>query len=149
MQYNDEQILSCSSYEVIAKAYANAMKEKGFIFVQVDNEKNRMLIDETFSTLSKIKSCLFFMGGFLGTGKLYSLNERQIKKLEIIFDTQLAPNKYIFKPDKTATLLELIGHEAHLIKNLITLATQSSFEHEIMKIIDERLALTQEIFAKD
>ena len=147
MEYNDEQVLSCSSYELMAKAYAEAMKEKGFMFVQVDNEKNKALIDDTFDVLSKIKSCLFFLGGFLGTGRLYSLNERQIKKLEVIFDCDIAHNKYSFKPDKTATLLEYIGHEAHLIKNLTTLSSQSSFEHDILKIINDRLSLIQEIFS--
>ncbi len=147
MEYNDDQVLNCSTYEIMARAYAEAMKEKGFMFVQVDNEKNRALIDDTFDTLSKIKSCLFFLGGFLRTSKMYSLNERQIKKLEVIFDYEIAHNKYSFKPDKTATLLEFIGHEAHLIKNLIALSSQSSFEHDIIKIINERLALLQDIFA--
>lgn len=147
MEYNDEQVLSCSSYEIMARAYAEAMKEKGFMFVQVDNEKNRALIDDTFDTISKIKSCLFFLGGFLNTSKIYSLNERQIKKLEIIFDCEIAHNKYSFMADKTRALLEFIGHEAHLIKNLITLSSQSSFEHEILKIINERLSLLQDIFS--
>lgn len=146
MEYNDEQILSCSSYEVMARAYANAMKERGFMFVQVDNEKNRELIEDTFSSLAKIKSCLFFLGGFLGTGRMYSLNERQIKKLEIIFDKEIAHNQYAFKSDKTKALLEFIGCEAHLIKNLITLSSQSSFEYDILKIIGDRLSLLQEIF---
>lgn len=149
MEYNDEQILSCSSYEVMAKAYANAMKEKGFVFLRVDNEKNMALIEETFTLLSQIKSCLFFLGGFLGTGKFYSLNERQIKKLEMIFDKEIPYNKFSFKPDKTATLLEFIGREAGLIKNLIVLSSQSSFESEILKIVNDRLTLMQEIFATD
>lgn len=149
MDYNDEQILSCSNYEVMAKAYAKAMKDKGFMFVQVDNEKNRALIDDTFDTLSKIKSCLFFLGGFLGTGKMYSLNERQIKKLEVIFDVNIAHNKYSFRADKTSSLLEFIGHESHLIKNLIELSSQSSFENELLKIVNDRLTLVQEIFSKN
>lgn len=146
MEYNDEQILSCSSYEVMARAYANAMKERGFMFVQVDNEKNRELIDDTFSRLAEIKSCLFFLGGFLGTGKIYSLNERQIKKLEIIFDREIAHNKYSFKQDKTSSLLEFISCEAGLIKNLIALSSQSGFEHDILKIINDRLSLLGETF---
>lgn len=148
MEYNDEQILSCSSYEIMAKAYAQAMKDKGFMFVAVDNEKNKMLIEDIFDILAKIKSCLFFLGGFLGTSKLYSLNERQIKKLELIFDFHIAPNKYSFKSDKTATLLEFIGHESHLTKNLIELSAQSSFEHDILKIVNDRLALMQETFSR-
>lgn len=146
MEYNDEQILNSSAYELMARAYASAMKEKGFMFVQVDNEKNRELIEDTFASLGKIKSCLFFLGGFLGTGRFYSLNERQIKKLEVIFDKEIAHNQYSFKQDKTSAFLEFIGSEAHLIKNLIALSSQSSFEHDILKIINDRLTLFSETF---
>lgn len=146
MEYNDEQLLSCSNYEIMARAYANAMKEKGFMLVQVDNEKNRELIDDTFETLSRIKSCLFFLGGFLGTGRMYSLNERQVKKMEVIFDRETAHNKYLFRQDKTKAFIEFVGDEAHLIKNLIALSSQSSFENDILKIINDRLSLLSEIF---
>lgn len=41
MKYNDEQILSIDEYEAMAKAYSNALKKHGFVFVKVDNEKSR------------------------------------------------------------------------------------------------------------
>ena len=49
MEYNDDQVLNCSTYEIMARAYAEAMKEKGFMFVQVDNEKNEVYILHIFS----------------------------------------------------------------------------------------------------
>ncbi len=146
MNYNDEQLLNISDYEVMAKAYQNALKQKGFMIVQVDNEKNKQLIIDTFDCLSKIKSCLFKMGGFLNTTKLYSLTDRQIKKLSVIFDYSQPLKQYKIMADKTNCFLEFIGLESLLIKNLIELSEQSSFEYDIKNIINTRLSTVQQIF---
>ncbi len=139
--YNDEQILSVNEYENIAKAYSNALKSKGFIIVQVDNEKNDVLIKEIFENLYFIKTLLFNLGGFMGTSKFYSLNERQIKKLAIILDFE--ENVEIKKSprDKTKCLLEFLSTECLLIKNLIELADKTSYESQIKDIINSRLNL--------
>lgn len=146
MNYNDEQLLNISEYETMAKAYTDALKQKGFMIIQVDNEKNRQLINETFDCLSKIKSCLFKMGGFLNTTRMYSLTDRQIKKLRIIFDHNEPLIHCTIMADKTSCFLEFVGLESLLIKNLITLSQQSSFEYEINNIINARLLTMQQIF---
>lgn len=144
MNYSDDMILSTENYEHMAKAYANAMKQKGYMIVQVDNEKNRELILQTFDLLSKIKSCLFRLGGFLNTSKMYSLNERQIKKLTVIFESEL-PSSTFSTGDKTKTFLMFLSFEALLIKNLIELKEQSNFETDITRIVNDRLILLSQI----
>lgn len=146
MEYNDEQILNNNEYELLAKAYSDFLLTKGFKIIKIDNEKNAQLINDILLDLSKIKYCLFRMGGFLGTSKLYSLTDRQIKKLTIIFDNELPLNKYNFSLDKMNYFLEYIGLESNLIKNLIILSEQSSFENELKQIIFSRLSYLQEIF---
>ncbi len=146
MKYNDEQILSLEDYEAIAKAYANSMKNKGFIFVQVDSSEVKTLIEESFNYLAEIKSCLFIMGGFLNTASLYSLNERQIKKLQILFDYSKPFQPFRMKHDKTLCFLKFLGLEAKLHRNLLALADKTSYERELKKIVDDRLITLSNIF---
>ena len=139
MQYNDEQILSVEDYEVMAKAYASTMKSKGFIFIQVDSSVVKALIEETFDFLAEIKTCLFIMGGFLNTASFYSLNERQIKKLRIIFDYSSPLQTFKLKHDKTLCFLRFLGLEAKVLKNLLSLAEKTNYETELKKMVDDRL----------
>ena len=139
MEYNDEQILSVEDYEVMAKAYASTMKSKGFIFIQVDSIVVKALIEETFDFLAEIKTCLFIMGGFLNTASFYSLNERQIKKLRIIFDYSSPLQTFKLKHDKTLCFLRFLGLEAKVLKNLLSLAEKTNYETELKKMVDDRL----------
>ena len=48
--------------------------------------------------------------------------------------------------DKTLNFLCFVGKEASLIKNLIEISSLSSFEQQLLNIINDRLSLTSEIF---
>lgn len=146
MEYNDEKLLNIEEYEIMAKAYNSALKSKGFMIIQIDNEKNKQLIYETFEVLSKIRCCLFKLGGFLNTSTIYSLTDRQIKKLQIIFDYDNPITQHKIFLNKTQCFLEYIGLESLLIKNLIELSEQSSFDNELKRIINDRLILINKLF---
>ncbi len=147
MEYNDEPILNLEDYELMAKAYNSALKNKGFIFVQLDSEETMALIDETFNFLAELKNCLFIMGGFLNTSSIYSLNERQIKKLEIIFDYNKPLKSFKLKYDKTFCFLKFLGLESRIIKNLLTLCEKTNYENELKKIIEDRLITFSNVFS--
>ena len=140
MDYKDDVILTIEQYENIAKKYNESLKKNGFKIIKVDNEKNKELINQILSLMSKIKSSLFRLGGFFNTSKIYSLNERQIKKMIILFDTSLPIENLQFL-DKKKTFSNYIILEFRLIKNLIELKEQSNFESEINRILNERLTL--------
>ncbi|MCI8555012.1 MAG: hypothetical protein HFI85_00340 [Clostridia bacterium] len=145
LSYNDDQLLNAGDYEKLAKAYSQALKSRGFMIVQIDNEESQAKIKEVFELIFAIKSYLFSLGGFLGTSKFYSLNERQLKKLAIIFDfDEQLPLKRAPR-DKTKCLLNFLSTECLLIKNLIYLADKSSYEHQIKDIIGARLNLLSQI----
>lgn len=146
MEYNDEQILSIDEYETMAKAYSNALKKHGFVFIKIDSEKNQELITKAFELISKIKTCLFLMGGFLNTSSFYSLNERQIKKLRIIFDYEEPLVNHHYRHDKTTCFLIFLGLESQLLKVLLQLSEESNFEFELKKIINDRLTMLANIF---
>lgn len=147
MNYNDDQLLSIEGYENLAKAYSNALKSKGFMIVQIDSEADKILLNEIFDKLYSIKSYLFSLGGFLSTGKFYSLNERQIKKLSILFDYQRHDFKINPPHDKTKCLLKFLSTECQLIKKLIELTEKTSYETQLHDIINARLNLLSDILS--
>lgn len=147
MQYNDDEILNVNDYEEMAKAYASALKSRGFMIVQMEDSYVNGLLGEIFESLFKIKACLFTLGGFLNTSPFYSLNDRQIKKLSLLFDYESSSTNYRPHRDKTKCLLAFLSEECLLIKNMIKLAENSNFESQIKDIISSRLAKLSEILS--
>lgn len=147
MQYNDDVILNIEDYEKMAKAYASALKSHGFMIVQVEDSEVKELYREVFDSLYKIKACLFALGGFLNTSPFYSLNERQIKKLSLIFDYEGSLINFRPPYDKTKCLLCFLSQECLLIKSLIKLAESCNYESQIKDIINSRLAKLSDILS--
>ncbi len=146
MEYNDEQILNVSAYELMAKEYATMLKKRGFMLVQVGDEDG-VLAGEVFSFLLKAKSLLFALGGFLNTSKFYSLNERQVKKFAIMFEGVECGEKITPPRDKTKCFLAFLSNEFSLIKQITLLAQKSNFERELWDILSARLSLLSQILA--
>ena len=147
MQYNDEEILNVGQYEEMAKAYAEALKKQGFRIVQIEDSFVSGLANDIFKRLMKIKSCLFSLGGFLNTSAFYSLNERQIKKLTLLFDIDEKTDIYRPPHDKTKCLLIFLAEECLLIKDLMLLAQNCNYESQIEDIINSRLSKLSEILS--
>ncbi|MBQ8444184.1 MAG: hypothetical protein IJX25_02400 [Clostridia bacterium] len=147
MNYNDEGLLSIEQYEVMAKAYADALKKRGLKIVNIDDEIDERDVDEIFDKISNIKSLLFTLGGFLNTSTFYSLNERQLKKLLIIFDKDTIPSHHVKTRDKTKCFLSFLSCEFALTSKLLTLSEKTNFESEIKGMIHQRLTLLSQILA--
>lgn len=147
MEYNDNPILNINEYEIMAKAYASELKKRGFMIVQIDSDESKQLIEKAFELMLTIKSQLFALGGFLNTSNFYSLNERQIKKLSLLFDYPYPANKSVGKYDKTKMFLSFLSNEFLLIKTLFELSTKTNYESEITKMINSRLTLLSQILS--
>ncbi len=146
MEYNDEKLLSTKEYEVMAQEYSKALKKRGFIFVQIDEMIDKVLVDDIFETLGKIRSCLLFLGGFLGTGKLFQANERHMESLKILLDCEYDSPSHRIRGDKTKCFLNFLSLESKLISLLLQLAKDCPFTKQIERIINERLTICHEIF---
>ena len=147
MEYNDEPILSLQDYELMAREYDSALHKRGFIFVQVDDEQTNAMVEVAFLVLAEIKACLFNLGGFLNTSTMYSLNERHIKKLRVIFDYDKPLATFKLRRDKTYCFLRYIGLECKLLKCLLALSERTNYERELKKIYEDRLTTLASIFA--
>lgn len=146
MEYNDEILASFEQYEKMSKAYMANMRKNGFMFIKVSDEETSTLISHLFTTLGKMRSCLFFMGGFLGTEKIFTATDRHIESLKLLFDYNYNFPPYKIRGDKTKCLLNFLSLESSLIKDLLLLSKTSSFSLQLERIVHERLNLIEEIF---
>lgn len=146
MNYNDEGLLSPLGYQEMAKAYAEEINKKEFVFVRLDSSKEQAFLHECLQLLHLLKHTLFTLGGFLGTGALYNLNEKHILKIEKLFQISFEYKQKHIARDKTKCFLNMLSLESLLINNLLNLAQQSQFGKEILDIIKERTSLTSSLF---
>ena len=51
-EYNDEMMPE--DFETIAKAYSKSLKNKGFVFIRLEEEEFRLLIGEVLVIIAKI-----------------------------------------------------------------------------------------------
>ena len=144
--YNDEQILSEKDYEEIAKAYQNLSKNEKFQFL-ISQSPSLQEVEDILSLFANQKALLLNLGGFMGTGRFYSLHCRQIKKIEIIFEREVPPSMQTRFVDKTKLFLSFLSKEFELTKKLICICEKTLFEGEMRKIINDRLTLLNQIFA--
>lgn len=146
MEYNDEAMPSIEQYAQMADAYMKNMRKKGFIFVKVEEEEVCHLVQNIFDDLAKERSTLMFLGGFLGTGKIFNITERQREGLKLLFDYDFALPSFRVRGDKTKCFLNFLGLESKIIKNLLNLAKISSFSNQLERFAMERLSAMEELF---
>lgn len=146
MIFNDEQLLSPDQYEVMAKAYSNSLKQKGFVFVSFDKSGQGEILSEVFDLLCLLRDHLFALGGFLGTGAMYNLNEKHILALQKIFDYDFNYSRTNLLHDKTKLFLNMLSLENILLSKLLDLAFASDNPEEILAFIKERTALSGSLY---
>lgn len=145
MDYDDEALLSQEDYKKMAKAYKE-QSQTGYIFVRLDREKELSALQEALQTLSLLKSNLFALGGFLGTGALYNLNNKHLDQLQNIYGQKAEYRQHNFVPDKTKCFLNMLSLESLALNKLISLALCTSYSEEIVAIIKERTSLCSSLF---
>ena len=121
-RYNDE--LMPNNFEEIAKAYSQTLKDKGFVFIRLQEEEFHLLIDEILVVISKMKSCLTRLNNRLDAGDLASLLEQAEKRLCSTFGNK-KPHKFNCVESESNAFLCLISLENLLILKLMILSTKS------------------------
>ena len=66
--YNDE--LLPENFEQMAKAYSQNLKNKGFVFIRLEEEEFNLLLSEIFVLFAKMKACLNHLDKFLDSTML-------------------------------------------------------------------------------
>ncbi len=145
MEYDDFVCPTPDEYEVLAKAYSDSLKEKGFIFVRLDNEGVNILIDEVFDLMFKLRASYRAIGNFMGCDKFYSLNEEQIDLLRSKFSYK-QNRGFKVNWNKTKCFLNAISLENRLLIKLFLLAQKSDEYEFLVGLIFQRMRLSADLF---
>ena len=113
-----------SDFEQIARAYSKSLKERGFVFVRLEEEEFNLLVDEIFLIIAKVQACLKKLSQFLNSQILQQSLEESENKLEKTFG-KVKKHKFECKEEPNMAFLTLISLENLLLLKLMMLSVKS------------------------
>lgn len=142
--YNDEKL--AENFETIARAYSKSMKNKGFIFIKLEEEEFSLLLDEICLLFSKIMACLERLKGFLDCTLLKEATYQNEKDFMGKFNVK---SKCRFKnvENPTNCFLSLISLENMLTLKLMILSVKSGELEFCQNIITKRTRIYASSFS--
>lgn len=121
-EYNDE--LLPSSFEQIARAYSKSLKNKGFVFIRLEEEEFNLLLGEVFVLIAKMKACLKRLKDFLDSKRLHQNLDNAERLLQEKFGNK-KPHKFNCVEDENNAFLSLVSIENTLVLKLMILSVKS------------------------
>lgn len=121
-EYNDEMMPD--DFENLAKAYAKSLKNKGFVFISLQEEEFHLLLGEILVIIAKMQACLQKLDNVLDSGLL---KERLSKAQQLLcekFDYK-KPHKMKCVEKENVAFLNLISLENLLILKIMLLSVKS------------------------
>lgn len=140
MVYDDEKIADLSQIENMAKEYNNMLKEKGFVFVNLDEIGKNMLVKEVMETLFKLRASYRSMQNFLSSLSMYELTNNHIEKMRQLFSIEENTGFFV-RCNNTKCFLNSVSLENNLTTKLLFLSQKCGFGEEIFEMIFERTKL--------
>lgn len=134
--YDDE--LMPEDFEQIAKAYSKSLKNKGFVFIRLEEEEFNLLLGEIFVLLEKMLACLDKLKNKMDSNILRcKINEAE-RMLSGKFHKK-KPHKFLCVEDENFSFLSLVSIENLLIIKLMLLSVKSG-ELELCNNIITKIA---------
>lgn len=145
MEYNDFACPTPDEYENLAKAYMQSLRDKGFVFISLENEAQKMLVDEVFDLLFKLRASYRALGSFMGSDKFYQLNEEQIEVLRDMF-SYTHNRGFRIAWNKTKCFLNCISLENKLLIKMFLLAQKSQEYESLVGLCFQRLRMSADLY---
>ncbi len=123
MENYDDELLP-ENFEQIAKAYSKSLKNKGFVFVRLEEEEFNLLLCEIFVLLAKMQACLKKLDGKVDSRVLAQRLRTSKSMLEEKFG-QKNPHKFVCVEDENMAFLSLVAIENTLVLKLMLLSVKS------------------------
>ncbi len=123
MEKYDDELLP-ESFEQIAKAYSKTLKDKGFVFVRLEEEEFNLLLCEIFVLISKMQACLKKLSRSMDSHVLAEKLRTAKAMLQDKFG-QKATHKFVCVEDESGAFLSLVAIENTLIIKLMLLSVKS------------------------
>lgn len=120
--YDDE--LMPENFEEIAKAYSQSLKKKGFVFVRLEEEEFRLLLNEILIVIEKMLACLHKLKKHLDSP---ILQERLVESESLLCEKfgDKKPHKFKCVVDENQSFFSLVSLENMLIIKLMLLSIKS------------------------
>ncbi len=133
--YDDERL--ADDYENMARAYSKSMKNKGFIFIKLEEEEFSLLLDEILLIFSKIWAAFERLKNLIDCEVLKKMTSQNIIDFEEKFGIK---RKSEFKniENPTNCFLSLISLENMLTLKLMILSVKSGELEFCQDIITKR-----------
>lgn len=122
-----------------------SLRDRGFVFISLENESQKLLIDEVFDLLFKLRASYRMLGSFMGCDRFYKLNEEQIDILRQKFDYR-ANRGFRLGWNKTKCLLNCISLENKLLIKMFLLAQKSQEYESLVELCFQRLRMSADLF---
>lgn len=123
MENYDDELLP-ENFEQIARAYSKTLKNKGFVFVRLEEEEFNLLLSEVFVLICKMQACLKRLKGQLDSRVLDEKLKTSRHMLEEKFG-QKNPHEFVCVEDENMAFLSLVAIENTLIIKLMLLSVKS------------------------
>lgn len=120
--YNDD--LMPEDFESIAKAYSKSLKDKGFVFIRLEEEEFNLLTSEVFAIIAKMQACLKRLKSHLDAKLLEERLENACALLQEKFGKRKI-NAFKCIEDENMAFLSLVSLENLLILKLMLLSVKS------------------------
>ena len=121
-EYNDE--LLPENFEKIARAYSKSLKDKGFVFVKLQDEEFSLLVGEIMVLIAKMKACLTKLSKHLDSNKLKSRLDEYEDVLQKKFLNK-KPHTFRCVENENSAFLSLVSIENILVLKLMSLSVKS------------------------
>lgn len=120
--YNDE--LMPDSYEEIAKAYSKSLKNKGFVFIRLEEEEFNLLLSEIYVLMEKMLACIVKLQPLLDAHKLEEKLCDAINTLQDKFG-KIKLQHFECVEEENLTFLSMVAIENTLNIKLMLLSVKS------------------------
>ncbi len=142
--YDDSALLD--DYEKMAKAYSQSLKNKGFVFIRLQEEEFELLLGEIFVLTAKMKACLTKLQSQLDSKVLYGVLCETEGKLKQKFGNKKTHN-FRYLEDENCAFLTLISLNSTLMLKLMILSVKSGELELCNELISSITAIFSQSFS--
>ena len=134
MEKSFNDFLLPENFEVMAKEYSKSLKNKGFVFIKLQEEEFEFLIDEILVLFEKMKACLNRLNLRFDSQKLLSKIENCQNSICEKYD-KIKPHNLKCVADETSAFLSLVSCQNALTIKTLSLSNKSGDLEFWQKII--------------
>ncbi len=144
--YDDQKLVE--NFEEVARAYAKSLKNKGFVFIKLQQEDFSMLLDEISIIFGKLLASFEILSQKIDCNIILNETQKEYRHFRKLFDYQ-SVHKFSSDMNYSQTFLAVFALENLLNQKILLLAQKSGEITFCHKVIDSRAKIYAESFDTD